>query len=340
MKRTLAILICAAALSPFALLAQSGGSYHQVHEYKPGGEGGWDYIYMDADSRLLYISRGTHVQVMNIDDGTVKGDITGLQGVHGIAIDKKSNKGFISDGRDNSVVVFDLKTNQQTGKVSAGTNPDAIIFDSGSGRVFAFNGRSSNATAIDASNNSVAGTIALDGKPEFGAADGKGKVFVNIEDKSEIQEIDSKALKVIATWPLAPCESPSGLAIDANEERLFAACENSMMGIVDGKTGKVIATPQTGKGSDASAYDKGVHQAYTSNGEGTITVVKENGGQFSVAENVPTKRGARTMTIDEKTHNLITVTAEFEPAPPAQPGQRPQRGKMVPNSFVVLVYGK
>jgi DNA-binding beta-propeller fold protein YncE len=296
---------------------------------------------MDASSRRLYISRGTHVQVLNIDSGKVEGDITDLKGVHGIALDKANNKGFISDGRDNSVVVFDLKSLKQTGKAQAGTNPDAIIFDPASKRVFAFNGRSGNATAVNAKDNSVAGTIDLGGKPEFAAADGKGKVFVNLEDKSQLVQIDSNDMKVLNTWPLAPCESPSGLAIDADHEVLFAGCENQMMAIVDGNTGKVITTVPIGKGVDATAFDKGVKQAYSSNGEGNITVVKEDSPtSFSAAATVPTKRGARTMTVDEKTHNLITVTADFEPAPAPTPGQPRQRPKMIPDSFVVLVYGK
>lgn len=331
------------ALLAMSAAAQSAppSSYHQVHEYKPGGDTGWDYLNMDAASRRLYISRGNHVQVMNIDTGKLEGDITGLQGVHGIALDKSNGKGFISDGRDNSVVVFDIKSIKQTGKVQAGTNPDAILFDPFSKRVFAFNGRSGNATAIDAKDNKVAGTIDLGGKPEFAVSDGKGKVFANLEDKSELVQIDPKALKVVNTWPLAPCDSPSGLAIDAEHERLFAGCENETMAIVDGNSGKVIATEKIGKGVDATAFDKGVSQAYSSNGEGNITVVKEDSpDSFSVAETVPTKRSARTMAVDEKTHNLITVAADFEPAPEPTPGQARQRRKMMPGSFVVLVYGK
>jgi hypothetical protein len=322
-------------------LAQGDGGYHLVHQYKLGGEGGWDYIYMDPNSRRLYITRGTHVQVIDIDSGKLEGDITDLKGVHGVALDKANNKGYISDGRDNSVVVFDLKSLKQTGKVQAGTNPDAILFDPYSNRVFAFNGRSGNATVIESKDNSVAGTIDLGGKPEFAATDGKGKVFANIEDKSTLVEIDPKGSKVVNTWPLAPGDGPSGLSIDADREVLFSGCDNQKMAIVDGNSGKVIATPSIGKGVDATSFDKGVQQAYSSNGEGSITVIKEDSPtSFSVAATVPTKRGARTMTVDEKTHNLITVTADFEPAPAATPGQPRPRPKMIPDSFVVLVYGK
>jgi DNA-binding beta-propeller fold protein YncE len=321
--------------------AQAGG-YHLLHEYKLAGDTGWDYLNMDASSRRLYISRGTHVQVINIDNGKLEGDITDLKGVHGIALDKAANKGYISDGRDNSVVVFDLKSLKQTGKVQAGTNPDAILFDPATKRVFAFNGRSGNATVIESKDNSVAGTIDLGGKPEFGVSDGKGKVFVNLEDKSSLVEIDAKELKVLNTWPLAPGEGPSGLAIDPDHEVLFSGCDNEKMAIVDGNSGKVLTTETIGKGVDATAFDKSVKQAYSSNGQsGDITVIKEDSPtSFAVAANVPTKPRARTMTVDEKTHNLITVTAQFEKAEEPAPGQQRQRPKMLPDTFEVLVYGK
>lgn len=316
--------------------------YHLIHEYKLGGDTGWDYLTMDANSRRLYISRGTHVQVLNIDSGKLEGDITDLKGVHGIALDQAGNKGYISDGRDNSVVVFDLKTLKQTGKVQAGTNPDAILFDPATKRVFAFNGRSGNATVIESKDNSVAGTIDLGGKPEFAVSDGKGKVFVNLEDKSSLAELDAKELKVLNTWSLAPGEGPSGLAIDPNHEVLFSGCDNEKMVVVDGNSGKVLATETIGKGVDATAYDRGLEQAYSSNGQsGNITIVKENSAtSFAALGDVTTKPRARTMTFDEKTHNLITVTAQFEAQTEPAAGQQRQRPKMVPDSFEVLVYGK
>lgn len=342
-RTTLYSLLIATFACGYALAQGSPATgYHLLHEYKLTGDTGWDYLTMDAPSRRLYISRGTHVQVINIDNGKVEGDITGLKGVHGIALDKGANKGYISDGRDNSVVVFDLKSLKQTGKVQAGTNPDAILFDAASKRVFAFNGRSGNATVIESKDNSVAGTIDLGGKPEFGVSDGKGKVFVNLEDKSELVQIDAKELKVLNTWPLAPGEGPSGLAIDSDHEVLFSGCDNEKMAIVDGNSGKVLTTETIGKGVDATAFDKGLHQAYSSNGQsGTITIVKENSPtSFAAAGDVTTKPRARTMTVDEKTHNLITVTAQFEPQQEPAPGQQRQRPKMVPDTFEVLVYGK
>ena len=318
------------------------GAYHKLHEYKLKGDTGWDYLTMDAASRRLYITRGTHVQVVNIDTGKLEGDIPDLKGVHGVALNKADNKGYISDGRDNSIVVFDLDSLKPTAKLQAGTNPDAILFDPRTKRVFAFNGRSSNATVIESKDNSVAATIDLGGKPEFAVSDGKGKVFVNLEDKSEVVQIDPEELKVLNHWSIKPCESPSGLAIDIDHELLFAACDNATMAILDGNSGKVVKTVPIGRGTDGAAFDRMLKQAYSSNGEsGSITVVKEaTPTAFNVIATVPTKPRARTMTIDEKTHNLITVSADFEKAPEAVAGQPRQRSKMVPDSFVVLVYGK
>ena len=342
--KTSILLLLVVAFGCAYLVAQGSqaSGYHQVHEYKLPGDTGWDYLTMDPSSRRLYISRGTHVQILNIDNGKLEGDIPDLKGVHGIALDKADKKGYISDGRDNSVVVFDLDSLKSTGKVQAGTNPDAILFDPATKRVFAFNGRSGNATVIETKDNSVAGTIDLGGKPEFGVSDGKGKVFVNLEDKSETAEIDAKELKVLNHWSLKPCDSPSGLAIDAEHELLFASCDNETMAVLDGNSGKLVKTLPIGKGTDAAAFDKGVKQAYSSNGQsGDITVVKaDSPANLNVAATVPTKPRARTMTVDEKTHDLITVTADFEKAPEAAAGQPRQRPKMVPDSFVVLVYHK
>src|SRR5690348_14808109 len=341
-KTTITLLFLSAVCGCLFGQNPAAAGYHLLHEYKLGGDTGWDYLTMDASSRRLYISRGTHVQVINIDTGKIEGDITDLKGVHGIALDQEANKGYISDGRDNSVVVFDLKALKQTSKVQAGTNPDAILFDPATKRVFAFNGRSGNATVIESKDNSVAGTIDLGGKPEFAVSDGKGKVFVNLEDKSELVQIDAKQLKVLNTWPLSPGDGPSGLALDPDHEVLFSGCDNEKMIVVDGNSGKVLATETIGKGVDATAFDRGLKQAYSSNGQtGNITVVKENSPtSFSVVGDVTTKPRARTMTVDEKTHNLITVTAQFEAQPEPAPGQQRQRPKMVPDSFEVLVYGK
>jgi DNA-binding beta-propeller fold protein YncE len=322
-----------------AMAAEPG--YHLVNTYPLGGDGGWDYLTLDSSARRLYISRATHVIVMDADSGKVVGDIPDTPGVHGIALAPELGRGFISNGREGTVTIFDLKTLKAITKVKAGENPDAILYDPSSKRVFAFNGRSQNATAIDAATGTVAGTIKLEGKPEFAVSDEKGKIFVNIEDKSQIDAIDPATLEVKAGWPLAPCDEPSGLAMDRKQRRLFAGCDNKMMAVVDADTGKVIATPAIGDGVDANAFDPKTDLAFASCGEGVLTVVHEDSPtKFSVAQTVTTQPGARTMALDEKTHNVYLVTAKFGP-PPAPTADNPHpRRTILPDSFVVLVYGK
>ncbi|MFZ0959524.1 MAG: YncE family protein [Terriglobia bacterium] len=317
---------------------QSAGAsgYHVIKTVPVGGEGFWDYLAVDSSGRRLYISHGTHVQVMDTDSYTLVGDIPDTQGVHGIAAAPELGRGFTSNGRANTVTIFDLKTLKTLGTASTSTGPDGIVYDAITKRVFTMNGRSNNATAINAAEGTVAGTVDLGGRPEFPAADGKGHIYVNIEDKSEIVEFDAQNLKVLNRWPLAPCESPSGLAMDTQNRRLFAGCHNQMMAVVDADSGKVVATPPIGQGVDANRFDPETKYAFASNGDGTLTVVHEDSpNKFSVVENVPTKRSARTMALDEKTHNIFLSAADFEP--PA-PGER--RGKMKPDSFVILVVGK
>jgi DNA-binding beta-propeller fold protein YncE len=317
---------------------QSTGAsgYHVIKTVPVGGEGFWDYLEVDSGGRRLYISHGTHVQVMDIDSYTLVGDIPDTQGVHGIAVAPELGRGFTSNGRSNTVTIFDLKTLKTLGTANTSTGPDGIVYDAITKRVFTMNGRGNNATAVNAADGTVAGTVDLGGRPEFPAADGKGNIYVNIEDKSEIVQFDAQNLKVLNRWPLAPCEEPSGLAVDQANRRLFAGCHNQMMAVVDADTGKVVATPAIGQGVDANRFDPETKYAFSSNGDGTLTVVHEDSpNKFSVVENVPTKRSARTMALDEKTHNIFLAAADFEP--PA-PGER--RGKMKPGSFVILVVGK
>jgi hypothetical protein len=327
-----------AAASP----APGPSGYHLLKKIPLGGEGFWDYIIFDSPTRRLFISRGTKVVVLDVDSGKTVGEIPNTDGVHGIALASDLGRGFTSNGRAGTVTIFDLKTLQVIGSVQAGTNPDAIIYDPASKRVFAMNGRSKNATAIDAATGNVAGTIPVDGKPEFAVADGAGHVYVNIEDKSEEQQIDSQNLKVTATWPLAPCEEPSGLAMDIANRRLFAGCDNKMMGVIDAGTGKVVATPSIGEGVDADAFDPGTGYAFASNGgSGTLTVVHEDSpDKYSVVEDVPTQAHARTMALDPKTHEVFLVTADFGPAPVPTADNAHPRPTMVKDSFVVLVFGK
>lgn len=327
----------------FSTLVVAGDSgYRITTTYKVGGDGGWDYLTLDSASRNFYISRGTHVMVIDADSGKPIGDIPDTPGVHGIALAPELGRGFTSNGREGTVTIFDLSTLKPITKVKAGDNPDAIIYDPVTKRVFTFNGRSHDSTAIDAANGNVVGTIKLDGKPEFAVSDGKGGVFANIEDKSELVAIDPAKLEVKATWSLAPgCESPSGLAIDRKNRRLFAGCENQVMAVVDADSGKVIATPPIGKGVDAARFDPGTGFAFASCGEGVLTVIHEDSpDKFSVVENVPTQQGARTMELDAKTHEVFLVTAKFGP-PAAPTADRPHPWPTIlPDSFVVLVLSK
>jgi DNA-binding beta-propeller fold protein YncE len=315
--------------------------YHVIKTYKLGGDGGWDYLNLDSSSRRLYISRATHVMVIDADSGKAVGDIPDTPGVHGIALAPELGRGFISNGREGTVTIFDIETLKPIAKVKAGENPDAILYDPATRRVFAFNGRSQDATALDATSGTVLGTIKLEGKPEFAVSDGKGEIFVNIEDKSQLDAIDPKKLEVKSRWPLAPCQEPSGLSMDQKNRRLFAGCDNKMMAVVDADSGKVLATPAIGEGVDATAFDEGTGLAFASCGEGVLTVVREESpAKFSVAENVKTQEGARTLALDDKTHQVFVVTAKFGPPPAATADNPHPRHSILPDTFVVLVVGK
>ena len=331
----------AALLLAAAAVAAAGPGYHVIATYKLGGDGGWDYLTVDAAARRLYISRATHVMVVDADSGKSVGDIADTPGVHGIALAPELGRGFVSNGREGTVSIFDPKTLATSSKVKVGDNPDAILYDSATKRVFAFNGRSQDATALDAAKGTVLGTIKLGGKPEFAASDGKGEIFVNIEDKSELLAIDPNKLEVKTRWPLAPCTEPSGLALDRKHRRLFVGCDNKMMAVVNADNGKVITTLPIGEGVDATWFDDENSLAFASCGEGVLTVVREESpGKFSVAENVPTQQGARTMALDAKTHKVWVVTAKFGPPPAATPDNPHPRRSIVPDTFVALVIGK
>src|SRR6266481_3829593 len=331
------VLVSAATLLISTILNAGPSGYHVTKTYKLGGEGGWDYLTVDSKARRVYISRGTHVMVVDADTGAVVGDVPNTNGVHGIAIAPDFAKGFISDGRDATVTIFDIKTLKVLGTAPTGKNPDAIVYDPASKRVFAFNGSSKDATAIDAKTGTVAGTIPLGGKPEFAVADEKGHVFVNIEDKSEIVQFDSNKLSVENRWPIAPGVEPSGLAIDRKHRRLFSVCSNKLMVVVNADSGAVITTLPIGQGTDAAGFDPETGFAFSSNGEGTLTVVHEDSAdKFSVVDTVPTQVRARTMALDTKSHNVFLVTAEFG-TPPAATAQQPRpRAPMVPGSFTLL----
>jgi DNA-binding beta-propeller fold protein YncE len=322
-------------------VAASAPGYHIVNTWKLGGEGGWDYLKIDSEARRMYISRGTKVVVIDADSGKPIGEIADTQGVHGIALAREFGKGFTSNGRENTVSVFDLESLKTLNKVKVGNRPDAILYDPATKRIFTFNAGSQDATAVDAAKGEVVGTIPLGGKPEFAASDGKGTVFVNLEDKNQLFALDAKGLTVKERWPLPGCEEPSGLALDAKTRRLFVGCGNKAMPIVNADNGKVLATLPIGGGVDATAFDDGTGLAFASCGEGVLTVVSEESpDKFSVAENVPTEKGARTMALDSKTHQVYTVTAKFGPPPAPTADQPHPRPPMLPDTFVVLVLGK
>src|SRR5229473_2662372 len=292
------------------------------------GEGGWERN-KAADFVLLCVG---------LDSEKPVAKITGMKRIHGIAVANDFNRGYISDGGDDVVVIFDLKSDAVLQKVPAGKNPDGILYDPYSKRVFAFNGRSNDATAIDAASGKVAGTVALDGKPEFPVSDRKGNIYVNIEDKSEIVQLYPQALKTKNTWSLSPCQEPSGLAIDEEARRLFSVCSNKKMAIVNADSGQVVATVPIGDGPDAAAYDPGSKLAFSSNGEGTLTVVRQDGpDKYTVLANVPTERSARTMALDTKTHKIYLSAAQLGPAPEATADNPHPRPKIIPDSFHVLV---
>jgi DNA-binding beta-propeller fold protein YncE len=309
----------------------SGADYKVVKTWKLGGDGGWDYLTADSAGRRLFIARATRVMVINMESGRQVGEIPDTSGVHGIALDPEISRGFTSNGREDTVSVFDLTSLAVEKKIKVGNGPDAILYDPFSKRVFTFNAKSHDTTAIDASKGEVVGKIDLGGKPEFAATDEKGTVFVNIEDTSELVAFDPQKLTVKSRWKLVDCEEPTGLAIDRKNRRLFAGCGgNKKMAIVDADSGKIVATPVIGDGCDATAFDADRGLAFASAGDGTITVIKEDGlDKFTVAQTVTTQKGARTMAVDTKGHQLFTVTANVT-------GTRADR-KIEPDSFVVLV---
>jgi DNA-binding beta-propeller fold protein YncE len=320
---------------------QNLGGYHLLKKHVLGGEGGWDYMALDGRTRLLYVTHSSSVEILNIDTGVQGDPIAGLEGAHGVAFAPERNRGYISNGRGNTVSVFDLKTHEVLEEVpSSGENPDAIMYDAFSDRVFTFNGRTGTATAIDTAANKVVGTVDIGGKPEFAVTDGEGTIFVNNEDESEIVAFDAKSLEVKKRWSISPGEGPSGLAIDLKGERLFSVCDEVMV-VSDFVDGKVVATVPIGHGPDAVRYDPETGLVFASNGKGTLTVVKqESPDKYTVVENLPTARGARTMELDPKTHHVFVVTAEFGPAPaPTKERPRP-RSPVIPGTFMVLEFGK
>jgi YVTN family beta-propeller protein len=315
------------------VIAQKSG-YYVADSFHIASAGGWDYI--TVNKNRLYVSHGIQVNILDKNNGDSLGVIPNTTGVHGIAFDNELNKGYTSNGRLNSVTVFNISTNKILSEIPTGMNPDAIFYDDYSKKIITCNGRSNSLSIIDPITDKVVDTVALSGKPETAVSNGAGKVFVNIESKSEISEIDMKSLTVENTWPIAPGESPSGLSMDRRTNRLFAGCDNKMLVVLNADNGNVVSTPAIGDGCDGTAFDPQLNYIFSSNGEGTLTIIKEiSKDKFEVVENLVTKRGARTLTVDPLSNIVYLPTANFKPA---QTGER--RPPMVPGSFQVLVVKK
>lgn len=311
-----------------------GSPYKVLKKFDLGGESGWDYLTIDPAARHLYIARGTHVMVMDLDSGKVVGDIPKTPGVHGVALAPKRNQGFTSNGGDSTVSIFDMKTLKEVARVKVGTGPDFILYDSATDRVFTFNAGSKDATAVSAETGAVVGTVALGGRPEAGVSDEQGTVYVNILGKNEIVAFDAKQLTVTHRWPVTPGETPTGLGFDPANKRLFCSCRNDKMIVLDAAGGKVLAELPIGKGTDACIFERGTGLAFSSNRDGTLTVVGEQDGKYRVLANVPTQLGAKTMALDPTTHKIYLATAQFkEPA-------AGKKAEPLPNTFTILVVGK
>jgi DNA-binding beta-propeller fold protein YncE len=331
-----------ALLPSMQALPQPGGpsGYHLAKKIALGGEGEWDYLEVDPNTHRVFITRpgGSYVMVVNPEQGKVIGDVPKTSFVHGIAIAADLHRGFTTNGDTSSVTIFDTNTLEKIGDAMTGKEPDAILYDTSTKRVFAMN-RTGASTVIDGATGKVVGTVPLGGQPEFGVADGKGRVFVDLENKNALAEIDAKAMKLLNTWQLAPCTEPSGLAIDAAHERLFVGCHNKMMAFVDGDSGKVLGTVPIGDGVDADRFDPVTGFAFASCGDGTLTVAHEDSPEkLTLVEHVITESGARTMALDYATHAIYLVTAKFGPRPLPTPGHPRPRPAMLPGTFTLLVY--
>jgi YVTN family beta-propeller protein len=332
--------LCVAAFcAVWTLPAYSQGEYKILNTYTLGGEGGWDYLNLDPQSGNLFITRGSHVMVVDPANGKQLADITGLQGIHGTAF--VGGNAYVSEGGANRIAVIDTKSLSKISEIAVGTRPDGILYDGFSKRIFTFNGTSKDATAVDPVSGKAVGTVALGGKPEAAVSDGAGTIFVNIEDKSELVAFDAKTLVVKQHYPLAPCEEPSGGAADLAHGRFFSGCDNKMIAVTDMKSGKVVAQIPIGEGVDANRFDPGTGLVFSSNGEsGTLTIAHEDSpGKFTVLQNLVTGEGARTMELDAKSHRVYVVTADRKPGTPTADRPKP-RPVPVPGTFRLIVVGR
>jgi YVTN family beta-propeller protein len=335
-----AAALCALVLGPAQLRAE--GPFHVEHVWKVGGVGFWDYMTIAPHTDLLYITHGDRVDIVNTSTGKTVGAITGLHGIHCVVFSSDGVHGYITDGGADQVAVFDRRTNKIVKRIAVGNHPDGAVFEPVTQTVWAFNGRGHSVSVISTKTNTVIATIQLPGKPEFPVADGRGSIFDNIESKNAIVHLDAKTLTLANTWPVAPCEAPSGLAIDPAHRRLFSVCHNQMMAVVNDENGKVVATPAIGDDPDAARFSAVDRLAFSSNGgNGTLTVVHEDSpDHYTVVQNLATEMGARTMALAKDGAHLYLVTAKFGPRPPASPENPHRWPSMVPGSFRVIVVGK
>ncbi len=320
----------------------SAPGYHLEAKWKPGGDGGWDDLTMDSQAQRLYVARTGSLQIIDTERGTLIHALPGLDGGHGVALAPELNRGFVTSGRSGTVVVFDFTSLRSFGDpIAVGQKPGAVAYEPLTRHAFVFNGESNNASVIDAATSSVVATIPLDGTPEFCVSDGRGMLFVNLEDKNEILAVDARKNAVVHRWPLAPGTEPTGLALDPIKHRLFAGCRNGLMIVLDAPSGQCLAQLSIGKGVDACAFDPGTGLAFASCGDGTLTVAQEDPakpGEYRVVETVKTQRGARTMALDPLTHAVYLAAADFEAVPASPAGEAPQRPKIIPGSFVLLKF--
>ncbi|HEY3349655.1 MAG TPA: YncE family protein [Thermoanaerobaculia bacterium] len=343
MKSAALLLVSLVLAAPGRAAEPPTAGHRVVASFAVGGDGGWDYLTVDAASRRVFISRGTHVAVIDADSGKVVGDIPGTEGVHGVALAPELKKGFTSNGRAGTVSVFDLGSLAVTATIKVtGENPDAILYEPVSKRVFTFNGRGKNVTAIDAASGAVAGTLPVGGKPEFAVSDAAGIIYVNIEDTAEVVAFDAKSLAVKGRWKLAGCEEPTGLSFDPKSNRIFAGCGNKVLAVMSAKDGKMLGTAPIGDGCDGTAFDPSTGLVFASNGgEGTLTILRETApGTYGVVETVPTRKSARTLALDPATHRVLLPAARFNPPPPPSPENPRPRPVAVAGSFEVLVVGR
>jgi YVTN family beta-propeller protein len=335
----LALSAAAFIVAASCTIAHAQQPYQIVDHWNLGGTGGWDYLLADPPAHLLYVTHGPQVEVVDSSTGKLVTTITGMKGTHGIALDDAGKLGYISDGGSNNVVVFDRHTFKTITTIPAGTNPDGIVFDPSTRTVWAFNGRSNNVTVIDTASSQVVATIDVPGKPEFPVADGRGSVYDNIETANEIVRFDAASKKITATWKLTDCDSPSGLAIDRPHRRLFAVCDGKKMAVLDADTGKQLASPDIGNGPDAANFSDAHQLAFSSNGEGTLTVI-DAAHNYTPVQTLPTARGARTMTYDNLTDHAYLVTAKFAPPPAPTPQTPHPRPSALPGTFEILVVAR